>query len=178
VLRHIFSVAGNFELPFGPRKRLLNFGGPAGVILGGWELGTITRLRTGTPFSVTFSPSLPGWLGGRADRIGEATLSRSERSKDMWFDPAAFTVPAPYTYGNASRNMLFGPGRIDIDLSLIKNTSITERVNLQLRGEFFNFPNHSNLANPAANISVPTQVGRITSVIGGRQIQLGGKLIF
>ena len=63
-------------------------------------------------------------------------------------------------------------------MALFKSTQITERVSLQLRGEAFNAPNHSNLAAPAANISVPTQVGRVLSVIGGRQLQVGAKLLF
>jgi len=55
---------------------------------------------------------------------------------------------------------------------------ITENGALQLRGEAFNALNHSNLAAPNANISVPVQVGRVLSVIGGRQLQVGAKLLF
>jgi hypothetical protein len=53
-----------------------------------------------------------------------------------------------------------------------------ERVKAQLRGEFFNFPNHANFGNPAANISVPTTVGKITSAGDPRQVQFGIKFLF
>ena len=67
----------------------------------------------------------------------------------------AFAVPAPFTYGNSARNLLFGPGDIVIDVSVLKNTTIRERVTVQFRAEFFNMPNHPNFPGPAANISVP-----------------------
>ena len=176
IQRHIFTLAGTYELPFGPGKRFVNSGGIAGKFTGGWMLSTITRLRTGSPFSVGFTSSRAGWASGRADRIGDGKLDDPQR--DRWFDVSAFAVPVPFTYGNGGRNILFAPGRIDVDMALFKSTQITERVTLQLRGEAFNAPNHSNLAAPGANISVPTQVGRVLSVIGGRQLQVGAKLLF
>lgn len=64
------------------------------------------------------------------------------------------------------------------DLSVLKDTPITERVKLQLRFEFFNIPNHPNFGNPGTNISVPATVGKITSAGDPRQIQFGAKVIF
>ena len=64
------------------------------------------------------------------------------------------------------------------DASALKNFSILERVRVQLRGEFFNLPNHTNLGNPATNISVPSTVGRITSAGDPRQVQFGIKFLF
>jgi hypothetical protein len=110
--------------------------------------------------------------------VGVGALSRSDRSIARWFDPSAYVQPAPFTYGNASRNSLFGPGDIVFDMSLLKNFSILERVKAQLRGEFFNMPNHTNFLNPAANISVPSTVGRITGAEDPRQVQLGIKFLF
>jgi hypothetical protein len=74
--------------------------------------------------------------------------------------------------------MLFGPGDMVFDVSFIKNTRIGERINTQFRAEFFNLPNHTNLGNPGANISVPASVGRITSAGDPRQIQFGLKVLF
>jgi hypothetical protein len=125
---------------------------------------------------VAFTSSRAGWASGRADRIGDGKVDSP--SRDQWFDASDFIVPVPFTYGNGGRNILFAPGRIDIDVALFKSLPITEKIALQLRGEAFNAPNHSNLAAPAANISVPTQVGRVLSVIGGRQLQVGAKLLF
>ncbi len=96
----------------------------------------------------------------------------------QWFNPAAFVVPAPYTFGNSSRNLLFAPGDIVIDLSVLKDFSLYERLKMQFRAEAFNAPNHFNWAGPASNISVPASVGRITSGAEARIIQFGLKLLF
>jgi hypothetical protein len=176
IQRHIFTLAGNYELPFGPGKRFAKGRGVVGKVAGGWVVSSITRLRTGSPFSVAFTSSRAGWASGRADRIGDGKVD--DPSRDRWFDASAFVVPSPFTYGNSGRNILFAPGRIDIDVALFKSVDLRENVHLQLRGEAFNAPNHSNLAAPGANISVPTQVGRVLSVIGGRQLQVGAKLLF
>jgi hypothetical protein len=63
-------------------------------------------------------------------------------------------------------------------LSVLKDTRIAGKYNIQFRFESFNLPNHANLGGPGANISVPGSVGRITSVGDPRQIQLGLKLMF
>ncbi len=178
VRRHIFTAAYSYELPFGPGKRFANMGGAAGRLFGGWQIAGITYLRTGPPFSVSFSPTLPGWLGGRADVLRDPKLPRSERSIYRWFDPTAFAPPAPYTWGNSARNMLFAPGDIVFDVSVLKDISVTEQWKVQFRAEFFNLPNHANFGGPGANISVPGSVGRITSAGSPREIQFGLKVLF
>jgi hypothetical protein len=178
IRRHVFNAASNYELPFGPGKALVNVSGPLGKIVGGWQAGAILSLLTGSPFSAGFSATQPGWLGGRPNMLRNPTLSRSERTPDRWFDTSAFAVPAPYTYGNSSRNMLFGPGTVGLDLSLVKDTKISERFTAQLRGEFFNLANHANLGSPGTNLSVPATFGKVTSASGSRQIQFGMKLLF
>jgi hypothetical protein len=178
IRRHIFTLAYSYDLPIGPGKRFVNAGGPLGKLTGGWQVAGITYLRTGQPFSVTFSSTQPGWFSSRANLVGDPKLPRSQRSITRFFDPSAFAVPAPFTYGNSGRNMLFGPGDIIVDLSVLKNTKIGERVTAQFRAEFFNLPNHPNFGNPAANISVPAQVGRIFGAGDPRQIQFGMKVLF
>lgn len=178
VRRHVFSAAYTYELPFGPGKKFANVGGVAGKLIGGWQMAGITYLRTGQPFSVAFNTSLAGWQGGRADVIRNPTLSSGERSEYRWFDTAAFVVPKDFTYGNSSRNLLFAPGDIVFDVSLLKDIRFAEKFNLQFRLESFNLPNHANLSGPGTNISVPSSLGRITSVGDPRQVQIGLKLMF
>jgi hypothetical protein len=178
VRRHVFTAAYSYELPFGPGKSYLKAGGVGGKIVGGWSLAGITTLRTGQPFSVSFSPSLPGWIASRADVVNVGALSRGERSINRWFDASGYVVPAPFTYGDSARNLLFGPGQIVFDVSVLKDTAITERVRAQFRAEFFNLPNHANFQNPAANISSPSSVGKITGADDPRLIQFGLKLLF
>jgi hypothetical protein len=178
VRRHIFTAAWTYELPFGTGKPFANWSGPVSRIVSGWQLAGITYLRTGQPFSLTFSPTQAGWLAGRPDALRDGSLPRSERSEYRWFDPSAYAVPAPFTFGNSARNHLFGPGDIVFDISVLKDTRLYENATLQFRAEFFNFPNHANLGGPSTNISVPSTVGRITSVGDPRQIQFGLKLLF
>ena len=178
VRRHIFTIAYSYDLPFGPGKRFASVSGPIGKLLEGWQLAGITYIRSGQPFSVSFNATQAGWFSGRADLVSDPTLPRSERTATRWFDTAAFAVPAPFTYGNSSRNLLFGPGDIVFDASILKNTKIGEDITVQFRAEFFNMPNHTNLLNPAANISVPAQVGRIFGAGDPRQIQFGLKILF
>ena len=78
--RHIFTAAYTYELPFGPGKRFANGSGPAKWLVGGWQVAGITYLRTGQPFSLAFTATQAGWLGGRPDALRDGALSRSERS--------------------------------------------------------------------------------------------------
>jgi hypothetical protein len=178
IRRHVFYGSTTYELPFGPGKRWLTAGGPAGKIAGGWGLASIVQLRSGTPFSVGFTPTQAGWYANRADVAG-SELYPADRTIEQWFNTAAFAVPAPFTFGNSARNMLFGPGQTIVDLSVLKDTRITEKLTAQFRAEFFNIPNHPSFGNPAANLSVPASVGKIRGVsVPARAIQFGMKLIY
>jgi hypothetical protein len=179
IRRHIFSAAYSYELPFGQGKALLsNVHGIPGKIVSGWGVSGITYLRTGQPFSVSFASTVQGWRSSRADVTKVGNLSRDERSISKWFDASGYSVPAPFTFGNSARNLLFGPGDIVFDVSFIKDTKITERINTQFRAEFFNLPNHANFGNPGASISNAGSLGRITSAGDPRQIQFGLKVLF
>ena len=107
-----------------------------------------------------------------------AALYPSDRTLNRYFNPAEFAVPADFTFGNASYNMLWGPGRQNWDASLVKNVHITERAQLQVRFEAFSAFNHPIFANPAAAITNTSTVGRISSSTGERTVQLGAKLMF
>ncbi|MFN0170993.1 MAG: carboxypeptidase regulatory-like domain-containing protein [Bryobacteraceae bacterium] len=178
IRRHIFTAAYSYDLPFGPGKRFANSNNALGRIVGGWQIAGITLLRTGTPFSVTFAPSQTGWYANRADVTKVGALSRGERTLERWFDTSGYVVPQPFTFGNSARNHLYGPGEIVFDVSVLKDTTIMERMKLQLRFEFFNMPNHANFGNPGAAVTSAGAFGRITGAGDPRQIQLGAKLIF
>ena len=68
-----------------------------------------------------------------------------------WINDSAFASAPLGKFGNLARNKFYGPGYASVDFSLIKNTKITERVNTQLRFEFFNLFNHNNWAPPSTN---------------------------
>src|SRR5262249_12242049 len=105
------------------------------------------------------------------------------KKQTQWFDPAAFTLPTVRTWGSLGRGTLRGPGLQTLDLSVIKNTAVTERINVQFRGEFFNALNHTNLGPPNqivfSGTSVSPSAGLITTLAtDSRRIQLGLKIIY
>jgi hypothetical protein len=161
-------ISASYELPFLRKNK----------ILGGWQLAGIGQFRSGTPFSVGFVPNQAGWYATRAD-VASSEVYPPNQSITQWFNPAAFAVPAPFTFGNSARNMLFGPGQMIIDMSVLKDFRFGENHFLQFRAEAFNMPNHPSFGVPAANISVPASVGRITSTsVPARSVQFGLKLVF
>src|SRR6266436_4561287 len=119
----------------------------------------------------TMWPPLAGWYANRANTAGN-NFYPDQQNINQWFSASAFAVPAPFTFGNSARNMLFGPGQKVVDMSVLKTTKIGERVSTEFRAEFFNLPNHPSFNNPASNISVPSTVGKITSTsVDPRAIQ-------
>jgi hypothetical protein len=146
--------------------------------VGGWQLASITSIRTGNPFTVGFTATQTGWRGGRANVVAGANLYPDNKTLDQWFNPAAFSTPAPFTWGNAARGMLFHPGEIMIDASILKDFTLYERFKAQFRLETFNMPNHPNWSGPASSISVASTVGKITGRGQERQVQVGMKILF
>ena len=127
----------------------------------------------------------------QADRLNStgqsASLPGDQRSAQLWFDTTQFVNPPDFTFGNVSRTIpdVRHPGAINFDVSVIKDTQITERLRLQFRAEAFNVPNHVNLglvddtfgAGPDGRNS-RAQFGTITSARDARILQFGLKLIF
>ena len=162
-------------------------------VVNGWELAGITRFESGTPINVT-SNGDPGTLGSgtgggqRADYIG-GQIYPNNQTRFHFFNPLVFARPAQGSLGNLGRNALTGPGFQNWDISLYKDTHITERVTAQLRIETFNTFNHTQWATVGGAISVPNPSTAVTTATAGtsgqvtvsrdpRNIQLGLKLVF
>ena len=183
-----------YELPFGHGKTWLsNSSALVNVLVGGWQVSGITTYATGTPFSVNFEvPSTYiGWAGGRADRIPGVPVYLSHSSHNVikgvpYFNPKAFGPPQPWQWGNSGRNILWGPGLWNWDMSALKNITLPwNRLQMTVRADFFDAFNHFNLSNP--NATVPSTqygglpeplAGIITGGSGNRSIQLGTRLNF
>jgi hypothetical protein len=157
------------------------------LVLGGWQLNGITTLQSGLPFTVGLANANTNGAGGsRPDVVGNPEIS--EKSIGRWFDVTAFARPTEIRFGNLGRNTLFGPGRVNFDMSLFKNFQITERFKLELRGEAFNIWNTPQFGLPNASIVVGANqigttagnnAGTITSTVGNpRQIQVGARFVF
>ncbi len=178
-IRQQYMVANYvYDLPFGKGRRYLtSLNRPLNFILGGWGTTGILTLGSGLPFSVNFTSAVQGWPSGRANIVGNPSVSNPGLTQ--WFNPAAYALPAQFTFGNSAPYSLFGPGYSEWDASLFKNFVMAERFRLRFEGDFFNALNHPSFANPASNISVPAQVGRITATSNSpRNIQLSLRLEF
>ena len=183
--RHRFTENITYELPFGRGRKHMNGGGPADWILGGWNISSLGVAQTGQPFSVLVGadPSGIGDFIDFPDRPNAASFNPYVRKGTNYFDPTAFTSPAPGHIGTASRTPLVGPKYVQFDASLAKIFKTSESTNLQFRADMFNIENHTNFGLPNSNLSSP-QAGQITTLAGSptggasRQMQFSLKFTF
>ncbi len=151
-------------------------------VLGGWELSGVLVLESGRWLTVVSGQdrSGSGVNEDRADVVGEWRLAKG-RGRDekiaRWFNADAFTVNAPGTFGTAGRNIIPGPGQVDLTFGLFKNIAVRESHRLQFRFEAFNLTNRVNLGNPNMNRS-SGNFAKITSAGAPRVIQLALKYRF
>ncbi len=174
-MRHRLTLSYLWELPFGKGKAMLNHGGVVNAVLGGWQTNGILTVQSGLPFSPVLQTSTTNCCGSRPDVLHAPD---NPHTLQRWFDLTAFGTPALYTYGNAGRNILFGPGRTNWDMSLFKNFVIREQTRFEFRAEAFNVFNHPQFGLPNPNIG-NAQAGTITSTVGNpRQLQMGLRFQF
>ncbi|MCA2964213.1 MAG: TonB-dependent receptor [Acidobacteriaceae bacterium] len=178
IRKHVAYTSLTYDLPFGPGKKFANVGGVAGKVIGGWTVASILQFRSGTPFSVAFSPNQAGWYASRVNVVS-SNVYPATQDIEGYINPSAFAIPAPFTFGDSARNMLFGPGQKIIDLSLLKTTPITERIRAEFRAEAFNMPNTPSFGNPASNLTAIANFGKIRgTTVEARVVQFGLKLLF
>lgn len=179
--RQRFVLSGFYQLPFNNNRAI-----------SGWQFAIITSAQTGNPLQPVFVSSTSAIFPGVNLRPNVSGSLGVTGSPVQWFaDPAAFTSPCA-TVGTATtcspgdmgRNSVVGPGFVNTDLSVIKDTKITERVNLQFRADAFDVFNHANFGNPNLTVG-STSFGSITSTRfpngdfgSARQLQLALKLQF
>jgi hypothetical protein len=144
----------------------------------GWQFGLLAVLQSGAPFTVYDSVNQsnsfsPGTM--RPDRI--AGISVADATIAHWFNTAAFRSAAPFTFGNSPRSVGRGPAWRNVDLTVARNFRLTERLHLDLRGEFFNVINRANFDLPGHTLG-NADFGAISSAEPGRTVQLGLRLLF
>jgi hypothetical protein len=178
---HRFTIAYNYDLPFGKGRRWLNRG-PA-AFLGGWEISGITTYQAGftlTP-GVIQNLCVCGNNAALPNVSRDPRLSGSERTLDRWFNVSAFSLPEQYTIGNAGRGLIQGPGLVNFDLNAAKRfplDAVREGSSLEFRAEFYNLTNTPYFADPNVIIGSGT-VGRVTAVRGNpRRTQMALKFYF
>jgi hypothetical protein len=186
--RHMVVINHVYELPFGPGSSYLN-SGPMSKIAGGWIVsgtwvmyaGQWFAASLGSPVSNTASTGAavltsaterPNWAGNPNVMPGGV-----QQSIYHWFNIAAFSVPAQYTFGNSGNGIILGPGYFNLDAGIHREFAIKERMKLTFRWEMFNTFNHTNFNNPNAVIGT-SSAGTICSTLPARSMQFALKFVF
>jgi len=180
---HNFVVSYSYVLPF---DRLVD--GRDNRLTSGWSVVGITHLATGFPIVMgetddhsllgnTLGADTPDFLGGNLNF--QNPRKANVTTGVPYFNTALFAPSAIGQEGSANRAFFHGPGFNRFDMSLLKDTKLTERSSLQVRAEFFNVFNHAQFTNPSGNITAgPSAFGIINSAQPGRIGQLALKILF
>ena len=196
--RHRFVFSGTWDIPFAR-----NMSGAAKRAFDGWTVAPIITIRSGFPFTLfdctnAFTTCPRAFQTTAHSRSGSAKPDPSGAPNLFdYFDfssgfDSAYVNPITgiSDFGAFPGNMLtrgyfYGPGAYSVDLGVYKTTKITERFSLQLRGEFFNALNHSNLwitltdNDLSSTTTVHAQKGVPPANANERRnVQLALKLIF
>ena len=185
-----------YALPFGRGQMYANdVQGWKGHLISGWSLASIITLQSGFPLTpqLSYNPSNNGDTRNpvrpfvNPSFTGPVVLGKP----DQWFNPAAFIAPpsASGFYGNAGRDTFIGPGLATWDFSVLKDTAISERLQLQFRAEIFNLLNRANFNTPNLIAFTPPTATNPTGLSGtagaitststtARQVQFALKLVW
>jgi hypothetical protein len=177
-VRNRFVVSAVYEVPAFKRNSWTR------ALSKDWTVSTLYQIQSGFPFTISVfgDTANAGTILGenpiRANYAGAPVFGPGTQNAMQWFNPAAFAAPAPYAFGNAGRNTVYGPGMQTLDLALQREFVKTERWRFQLRGEAFNATNRLNLGTPNRFVNTP-QFGTITeAATPGRELQVSGRISF
>jgi hypothetical protein len=210
---HRFVANYSYDLPFGKNMegvggRLVKGWNVSGITIAqdGVPLtliaasgSTIPSLVTGAAYGVSTTNYVNGvstaeYCPGSGDHNAK-TPGSTKQNLNHYFNLAAF-CPAPIVaygdatatnYGNSGVGAVQGPGQWNWDISLLKTTKITERVNMQFRSDFYNAFNHAQFADPGGssfatigfeNIASPSTTLITRTNVNPRLIQFGLKFMF
>jgi len=148
------------------------------ALLGDWRAGGNFTAQSGAPFTVNISSDQANIGAGPAQRPNIAgNPNDGPQTPQQWFNTSVFSLPGLYTFGNAPRNAMIGPGLQEFDLSLQKDIRLKEATKLQFRAETYNLFNHPNFSIPN-RIAFTSNFGSISSAADSRQLQFALKLAF
>jgi hypothetical protein len=188
-LTHIFTQSYVYELPFGKNK-LGARSAAVRVLLGGWQVNGLLLLQSGSPLNITYAATTLNTSGhsNQPNLVGPGTpaIYGSVGPGQLWFDTSRFAAPAALTFGNVGRNILKGPGVVNLDASLFRKFRVRERISLEFRAEAFNASNTPHFANPNTTFGNPG-FGQVTTSndftdstndTDNRKLQVGIRLFF
>jgi hypothetical protein len=193
---HVGSMNLIYELPFGRgRTHASDLAGWKNGFVGGWSVASIITAQSGFPFTpqLSYNPSNTGDTRNPVRPFLNPNFTGSVVTGNpaQWFNPAAFIAPpsASGFFGNAGRDTYTGPGLATWDFSVLKETRVRERLNVQFRAEIFNFLNRANFNTPNLIVFTPPTAANLTGLSGtagsitststtSRQVQFGLKLLW
>jgi hypothetical protein len=181
--RQRFTASASWEIPYARHTE-----GFRKILLDGWQLNGITSANSATPFTVYDSanvslqasaPPISGFFASRPNLAGDP--NHGPHTVSHWISSAPFQRLDPQgqagQFGNEGRNAVRGPAFADVDLSVMKSLTITEKLHAQFRAESFNVANHANFGLPIADIA-SHDFGRILRASPPRLTQFALKLLF
>jgi hypothetical protein len=191
------SLAYLWAMPFGSNTAKLH-NQRLNYVIQGWEVGSVVTVQSGPPFTPVVSGNVSGaneinngTVQADTDRpnLASGTFYPAKKTPQQWVLPSAFKTPSAFTFGNAGRNILRGPGLGSCDFSVLRNFRLGESAKVQFRSEIFNIFNRANFDIPQ-NIVNASSFGQIFNTVqpvaglasGGpgepRELQLGLWLIW
>jgi hypothetical protein len=177
-VRNRLALSAVYDVPTWGQSRLTR------SVTADWRASTIIQVQSGFPLTISVfgdtanAGTALGENPVRANVTGKQVFGSGTRNAATWFNPAAFAAPPAYTFGNAGRNSVIGPGMETMDVSVVRSFAVRESVRLETRGEFFNTLNHTNLGTPNRFVNT-AGFGSITEVTTpGREIQVSARLSF
>lgn len=195
-VRNLAVINVLYALPFGQGQSFASSLGDAGnKFVSGWSVSSIITAQSGFPFTpqLSYNPSNNGDTRNpvrpflNPSFTGPVILGKPSQ----WFNPNAFIAPpsAGGFYGNLGRDTFIGPGLATWDFSVLKDTKLRERLELQFRAEIFNLLNRANFNTPNLIVFTPPTATNPTGLSGtagaitststtSRQVQFGLKLLW
>ncbi len=186
--RNVLVASYLIQLPF---NKLGGDGTLSSRFTAGWAVSGISTFASGQPITLqeTDDRSLAGVfvtpvpaidVPSYANNGSHLYVNRNPRKGQPYFNPNYFVQEPLGQFGNVMRRFFPGPGILNTDMALLKNTRISERTQLQFRAEAFNVFNHAQFNNPSGNFN-NTGIGGfgyVTSALDPRIMQVALKLIF
>jgi len=194
-VRNAFKGNVVYQLPFGKGKPFLNDSKALDEIVGGWQVSGTIVLSSGNPFALAANQNTyANGSGAYPNRVPGVALYAKNKGINTWYNPAAFSRPADGTFGNTSRNPLYGPGLEIVNLSAHKDFVLLEAwqhtFKFEFRADASNAFNHASFAAPNGTLGGDSGPGtpytttgggsrQINGVtVGGRDLQIGLRLNF
>jgi hypothetical protein len=177
-IRHRFALSAVYSPP------ALGINSLTRALTRSWRGSVEYQAQSGFPLTISVfgDTANAGTVVGenpiRANVTGSKVFGSGSRTSGTWFSPGAFAAPPAYTYGNAGRNSVYGPGLQTLDVGLVREFSVAEKARFEARAEFFNALNQTNLGTPNRFVNT-SSFGSITeAATPGREIQLSARMSF